>query len=54
MRKALQVKEGDEIAYRIEHGRVITTKAIRGVAEDPFVTFDEWASDADTRAYAKL
>ncbi len=54
VRKALGVREGDEIAYHIERGRVVMTKGARAAAEDPFATFDEWASENDTKAYAEL
>lgn len=54
VRHALGLTEGDEIAYRIEDNRVILTKATSQVADDPFVLFDEWGSEADRRAYAKL
>ena len=54
VRAALRIKEGDEIAYHIERGRVILTKANRAPADDPFATFGEWASDNDARAYADL
>lgn len=54
VRKALGVRQGDEIAYAIERGRVIMTKAARRPAEDPFATFGEWESESDRRAYAKL
>ena len=54
VRAALKLREGDEIAYEIESGRVILTRAGRGAGDDPFRAFDEWASDADTKAYAKL
>jgi len=54
VRDALRVGEGDELAYRIERGRVILTKATRVPSDDPFATFEEWDSDNDRRAYAKL
>ncbi len=55
VRAALQLQEGDEIAYAIQDGRVVITKAAKSEpADDPFATFSEWASDADQRAYAKL
>jgi len=47
------VKEGDELAYEIEKGRVVLTKAPRrlprkGVPfEDPFAAFLEWDSKED-------
>jgi antitoxin PrlF len=54
VREALRVREGDELAYKIERGRVILTKAARMPADDPFATFEEWASVNDQRAYGKL
>lgn len=54
VRIALRIREGDEIAYRIENGQVILTKADSGIEEDPFALFSEWDSDADRRAYERL
>ncbi|MDA8253627.1 MAG: type II toxin-antitoxin system PrlF family antitoxin [Rhodospirillales bacterium] len=55
VRAALHLKEGDEIAYAIEDGRVVMTNAARlQPADDPFRTFSEWDSEADRRAYADL
>ena len=54
VREALRVREGDEIAYKIERGRVIVTKAARMANDDPFATFGEWASENDRRAYGDL
>jgi antitoxin PrlF len=54
VRAALQVGEGDVLAYTIENDRVILTKASRAVRDDPFAAFDEWASENDQRAYADL
>jgi antitoxin PrlF len=54
VRVALGLTVGDEIAYEIEDGVVILRKAEKGAADDPFRTFNEWDSDADRRAYAKL
>ena len=54
VRTALRLREGDEIAYVIEDGRVILTRASGEVSDDPFGTFTEWDSDADRRAYADL
>lgn len=51
VRKALGLKEGDLVTYRIEEGRVILTRG-EGLADDPFATFSEWDSDADRAAYA--
>ncbi|MBV8152421.1 MAG: type II toxin-antitoxin system PrlF family antitoxin [Candidatus Eremiobacteraeota bacterium] len=54
VRAALRLKEGDEIVYTIDDGRVVLTKAAPSAVEDPFVTFGEWASDNDRRAYGDL
>ena len=54
VRDALRLKEGDELAYEIEAGRVILTKASASPADDPFATFGEWESEADRKAYANL
>ena len=54
VRAALCLHEGDELAYRIEDGRVILTRATVDRADDPFHTFTEWNSEADRRAYADL
>ena len=55
VRKALKLRQGDEIAYLIESRRVILSK-VRAKAhmDDPFATFEEWDSDADRKAYADL
>jgi antitoxin PrlF len=54
VRSALRLGPGDELAYVIEDGRVILSKAPSRVADDPFSTFVEWDSEADRRAYADL
>lgn len=54
VRQALGLREGDTLTYRIEGDRVILTKADRGLVEEPFGTFSEWSSEADTEAYAGL
>jgi antitoxin PrlF len=54
VRAALDLKQGDEIAYAIEDRRVVMTKAAATGGDDPFATFSEWAGEADQRAYAKL
>jgi antitoxin PrlF len=53
VRLALRLEAGDELVYRIEQGHVILSK-VTPVADDPFATFSEWSSDADSRAYANL
>ncbi len=54
VRAALHLKEGDEIAYSIESGRVILAKALPEPKDDPVRTFSEWDCEADTLAYADL
>tara|TARA_R110000824_G_scaffold155226_6_gene327765 strand:- start:61230 stop:61445 length:216 start_codon:yes stop_codon:yes gene_type:complete len=54
VRVALKLGDGDELAYEIEGGRVILTKAGKKSGDDPFSAFGEWNSDADRKAYAKL
>jgi Regulators of stationary/sporulation gene expression len=54
VRTALMLREGDEIAYSIEGDRVILSRMPSEAAEDPFAVFEEWASDADRKAYADL
>jgi len=55
IRAALNLTEGDELAYEIRGTQVILTRA-RRVAEmdNPFQTFGEWDSDADRKAYGNL
>jgi antitoxin PrlF len=60
VRNALRLKEGDELAYAIEDGRVVITKAPPRMPRkgdplgDPFATFWEWDTEADERAFADL
>jgi len=60
VRAALHVMEGDEVAYTIEPGRVILSKAPPRTpanavqTDDPFGTFTEWDSEDDRIAFANL
>ncbi len=54
VRTALGLKEGDEIAYAIEDGRVVMTRSEQSKQDDPFATFSEWDSPADRKAYGGL
>ena len=54
VRAALRLQPGDELIYQIDEQRVILTKAGGGKTDDPFRTFSEWSSEADTRAYGSL
>ena len=53
--QALRLRAGDELVYQIDEQRVILTKAGGGSkTDDPFRTFSEWSSEADTKGYRKL
>jgi antitoxin PrlF len=54
VRAALRLKEGDEIAYAIEEGRVVLTRVGSNNADDPLATFNEWNGGADWKAYGRL
>ena len=55
VRIALKLREGDDLAYAIEDGRVVLTRAQpQQLEDDPFGTFSEWDSEADRKAYADL
>lgn len=54
VRIALRVRDGDELAYEIDGDRVILSKRTNSDKDDPFRSFEEWNSEADRRAYAKL
>jgi len=55
VRAALRLQPGDDLIYEIDDQRVILTKASRrSKANNPFRTFQEWHSEADTKAYDKL
>lgn len=54
VRTALHLEVGDEIVYQIEGDRAILARAPADTVEDPFVTFEEWDSEADRKAFADL
>ena len=54
VRRALRLREGDELVYQIEGDRAVLTKSMRAATGDPFRSFQEWNSEADRKAYAKL
>ena len=54
VRDALRLSPGDELIYTIEGNRVVLTRATRDLIDDPFATFSEWSSEADTQGYANL
>lgn len=51
VRKALGLREGDLVTYRIEAGHVILMRAETPV-DDPIAVFTEWDGAADRAAYA--
>lgn len=54
VRTALQLRTGDEMAYRIEEDRVVLTRVTRSVRDDPFALFEEWDSEADRLGFKEL
>ena len=54
VREALGLNLEDTIAYAIAEDRVVITRAQQAAIADPYATFHEWASDADTKAFAAL
>ena len=55
VRRALDMRPGDILEYKIADGKVILTKALKNnKTDDPFRTFDEWNSEADEHAYGDL
>ena len=54
VRDALHLAAGDELVYVIDGERVVLAKATREPNDDPFATFNEWSSEADSNGYAKL
>lgn len=54
VRQRLGLQPGDEIAFREEGDRIVVLRVTPEGGEDPFVSFDEWAGDADERAYERL
>ena len=54
VRQKLGLKTGDLIRFAvIDKGRVMIEK-VKPVEEDPFATFDEWASEEDEKLYGSL
>lgn len=54
VRAALGLKQGDDLAYTIEDGRVVLTRAATRDGDDPFAAFGEWDGEADRKAYGSL
>lgn len=53
IREKLGVGPGDRLRY-IETDEGIVIEKAHLVQDDPFVTFAEWSSEADEKAYADL
>lgn len=54
VRDELKLREGDTLEFELKGEFVILRKAAPSRGDDPFGTFDEWAGEADTRAYSDL
>jgi antitoxin PrlF len=56
IRRKLGLRPGDRIRYRMRGRQVMIEKVIMSDSnkDDPFIAFDEWASEADDKAYADL
>lgn len=53
VRERLNLKPGDRVRYRIARDGIVIEKAL-DAEDDPFASFSEWSSDADSRAYDSL
>jgi AbrB family looped-hinge helix DNA binding protein len=54
VRDRLALKPGDTLRYRVTNDGVLLDKAPATEADDPFVAFSEWSSEADEKAYGNL
>ena len=55
VRRALNLRPGDLLAYEISDGQVILTRALAEAGtDDPCGGFDEWRGEEDEEAYASL
>ena len=54
VRERLALKPGDTLRYRVTEKGVLLDKAPVNEADDPFVAFSEWSSEADEKAYGGL
>lgn len=53
VRERLGIKPGDTLRYRVIDQGILIEKAASDT-DDPFVSFSEWSSAADEKAYGKL
>lgn len=54
VREKLGVGPGDLVRFVERDGAIVIERLERDPFEDPFALFDEWASEADKKAYDKL
>jgi antitoxin PrlF len=54
VRERLDLRPGDTLRYRLTKEGVLIDKASANETDDLFVTFSEWSSEADEKAYAGL
>lgn len=54
VRQKLGLKTGDLIRFKVSDRGQVTIDKVRPVEEDPFATFDEWASEEDEKLYGGL
>lgn len=56
MRQGLQLREGDLLRFELMDGYAVLRKRqpAYGANEDAFPVFEEWAGEADQRAYREL
>jgi antitoxin PrlF len=53
-RRVLRIDAGDILCFSLAEGGVLIRKVGFPEANDPFLSFTEWSSQADDRAYAEL
>ena len=54
VRQKLGLKTGDLIRFEVNEKGRVTIDKVRPVEEDPFATFDEWASEEDEKLYGGI
>jgi antitoxin PrlF len=54
VREQLGLRPGDRLRYTVTSKGVKVERAKRGLEDDPFVVFTEWASEEDEKAFGSL
>lgn len=54
VREKLGLKPGDLLRYRFEGDRIVLERVATEAEDDPFAVFNEWAGEADEKAYRGL